>query len=206
MAKKFKIIPDKVFSKLWKEAYDAKIKENYLQKWTAADQMFEFEKKYHITYKDYYSMLKNIYDAAHLDVRTIVAKSGYKKQTVADIFCIPIRTIESWYVNPEKCNAYIKLMMVRYFSLLNLGNLIILQSEYDKRRKPKTIMVKPIVTIKKKEPAKDWYDDNMKKYQYLKEKSLKAHDQALYKNIEKSEMTVEALLAKTAYLKNRFSK
>ena len=75
--------------------------------------------------------------------RNILDKAGVKKSEIANTFCIPIRTIEDWYTGKNICPAYIRLMLIRHYYLINLGKYVYLDSEQKRKlNKPKVYNVK----------------------------------------------------------------
>lgn len=88
-----------------------------------------FHKKYKLDELQVINMLENIYRAVHLSVKDIIEMSGKRKADIGYIFCIPIRTLEDWYSEKNKCPSYTRLMMIRKFGLLNLGKYIYLESD-----------------------------------------------------------------------------
>ena len=126
-----RIIPDRVFYRLWKAAdNDIKIYE-YIDSFTSplSDSYIDFRKMYKMDELQTIGMLENIYKAAHLSIKDIIDVSGKRKADVGYIFCIPIRTLEDWYSGKNKCPSYARLMMIRKFGLLSLGKYIYLESD-----------------------------------------------------------------------------
>ncbi len=65
--------------------------------------------------------LGSIYDACHRSVNEIAAASGLSKRKLAERFCIPQRTIDSWDSDAEsgrQCTLYTRLMMQELLGLL----------------------------------------------------------------------------------------
>lgn len=130
-SKIIRIIPDRIFYRLWKTANsDIKIYE-YIDSFTSplSNTYIDFRKKYKLDELQVINMLENIYRAAHLSVKDIIGTSGKRKADIGHIFCIPIRTLEDWYSEKNKCPSYTRLMMIRKFGLLNLGKYIYLESD-----------------------------------------------------------------------------
>lgn len=130
-SKIIRIIPDRIFYKLWKAAEeDVKVYE-YIDKFTSplSDEYINFRKKYNLGELQVMDMLENIYNAAHLSMADIIAASGRRKADIGYIFCIPIRTLEDWCSGKNKSPSYVRLMMIRKFNLLKLGKYIYLESD-----------------------------------------------------------------------------
>ena len=130
-SKMIRIIPDKIFYKLWKSADDEIKVYEYIDSFTSSlsNNYIDFRKKCKLDELQTINMLKNIYKAAHLSIREIIEASGEKKANIGYIFCIPIRTLEDWYSGKNKCPSYVRLMLIRKFELLNLGKYIYLESD-----------------------------------------------------------------------------
>lgn len=126
-----RIIPDRIFYKLWKAAENnVKIYE-YIDSFTSplSDNYIEFRKKCKLDELQVIKMLEKIYIAAHLSVKDIIDASGKRKADIGYMFCIPIRTLEDWCSGKNKCPSYARLMMIKKFDLLNLGKYIYLESD-----------------------------------------------------------------------------
>lgn len=52
-----------------------------------------------------------IWDATHKSVKQIAADAGLAQRKLAERFCIPYRTMESWCGGQRECPAYVRLMM-----------------------------------------------------------------------------------------------
>lgn len=130
-SKIIRIIPDRVFYKLWKAAEkDLQIYE-YIDLFTSplSNDYIGFRKKYKLNEIQTIDMLKNIYKAAKLSAKDIIDASGRRKADIGYIFCIPIRTLEDWYSGRNKCPSYVRLMMIRKFELFTLGKYIYIESD-----------------------------------------------------------------------------
>ena len=150
MKPRAKIIPDKLFFKLWKAANEGYDKHNYISNFTSSTSVdfVDFKDRYVIYYEEATEMLSNIYEAVNMPFDELIKKTGKKKSQIRDIFCIPQRTVEDWCYGKAKPNQSIKLMILRKFHLLHLGKYIHVQSEiefaelkprvYKKRELPET--------------------------------------------------------------------
>lgn len=133
MKPRAKIIPDKLFFKLWKAANEGYDKHNYISNFTSSTSVdfVDFKNKYGIYYEEATEMLRNIYEAVNMPFDELIKKTGKKKSQIRDIFCIPQRTVEDWCYGKAKPNQSIKLMILRKFHLLHLGKYIHVQSEIE---------------------------------------------------------------------------
>lgn len=71
-------------------------------------------------HQERFEKLKSIYDACHRSVKEIASASGLSKRKLAERFCIPQRTIDSWGSNAEsgrQCPLYTRLMMQELLGL-----------------------------------------------------------------------------------------
>ncbi len=128
--KRRKIIPDKVFKKIWNKAAEYEDIRLYIDDIMLNKKIFD-QDKYKISYTDTYYMLKNIYIAYHTPLKEFLDKQTIKKSEISNIFCIPIRTVEDWYYGKSTPPSYIKLMIFRHYHRPFLGKYISLQSEMD---------------------------------------------------------------------------
>lgn len=129
-----KVLPDKIFFKLWTEAHKIDNVDDYINKFLriSSKDRIDFG-KYDIDDFTARSMLENIHNSARISIGEIIKNSGLRKSQISYQFCIPIRTIEDWCAGKNKCAPYIKLMLLRYFNMITLGAHIVLESE-DKRK------------------------------------------------------------------------
>ncbi len=129
---RLRILPDKAFRKIWDKANSGLMLDEYMRAFTdssAGKPCVDF-KKYYIDYVESLELLKAVYETAQLSFFDILEKSGKRKSEISDMFCIPIRTVEEWYSGKNRCSAYIRLMLLKQFHLLSLGNKYIkLESE-----------------------------------------------------------------------------
>ena len=109
-----RIIPDRIFYKLWKAA-EKEIKiYKFIDSFTSplSDTYIDFRKKCKLDELQTIKMLENIYKVAHLSVREIIDASGKKKAEIGYVFCIPIRTLEDWCSGKNKCPSYVRLWLI----------------------------------------------------------------------------------------------
>ena len=128
--KRLKIIPDRVFHKLWVNAGNYSSDEEYINCTVSDSKMFNF-KGHGLDYPEYADMLKKIYRLRHYKLKDISGITSKKKSELSHIFCIPIRTIEAWYSDINVIPPYILLMMLKHFHLLELGKYVRLESEIE---------------------------------------------------------------------------
>ena len=69
--------------------------------------------------EDRITALMVLWDACHRSVRDIAADAGLSHRKLAERFCIPYRTMESWCGGQRDCPLYVKLMMQECLGLLN---------------------------------------------------------------------------------------
>lgn len=55
--------------------------------------------------------LQKIYAAVNRNVRDIAAAAGISHRKLAERFCVPYRTMESWCSGDRQCALYVRLMM-----------------------------------------------------------------------------------------------
>lgn len=127
-----KVIPDKLFHKIWDDAQILSERE-LVKKYTSiqSSDYIAFEKKYNIDDFQAAQMIKNIKTAHEYTFKDILELAEKRKADISHIFCIPIRTIEDWYSGKSKCAPYIKLILLRKYHLLYLGKYIYLESEIE---------------------------------------------------------------------------
>ena len=125
---RLKVIPDRVFHKLWDAVGKYESEDIYISNIIDNDSIFNY-RKYCLDYVEASFVLACIYRLKNMSFSDILNKAGTKKSTVSHIFCIPIRTIEDWYSGTNRSPAYIRLMMLKYFHLLDLGKHVRIESD-----------------------------------------------------------------------------
>ncbi len=160
--KRLKIIPDRIFHKIWNISADCR-EDDYISN-ALSDKNFPF-KKYGLDYVEAADVLKKIYKYKHASFKDILDKTGYKKSEISHIFCIPIRTIEDWYNGNSNPPAYILLIMLKYFHLFSLGKYIRLQSSID------FYASRPAIYEKRKtnDPVEEVVDTYQEPFDYYRE-------------------------------------
>lgn len=144
MAKKrvsrIKILPDKIFHKLWDDAATIESEKNYVKKYLSvlSDEYINF-KKYNISDEQALELIRNIYLYSNMTFKEITNRANKNLSDIAHTFCISYRTVESWNRGVNKCPGYIRLMLLKQYKLLDLGKGIKLESEkqYDELHIPK---------------------------------------------------------------------
>lgn len=125
---RLKVIPDRVFHKLWDAVDKYGSQDIYISNIIDNDSIFNYG-KYCLDYVEASFVLANIYSLKNMSFRDILDRAGTKKSTVSHIFCIPIRTIEDWFSGTNRSPAYIRLMLLKYFHLLDLGKHVRIESD-----------------------------------------------------------------------------
>lgn len=150
-----RVIPDKLFSELWKKASDSEDETQFVR-----EELRKINYKYNIPLDHYMDMLHSIYFLSHIPIREIVLKSGYSKASFGYKFCIPIRTLENWCDESRPCPPYVRLMLLREFKMFTLTHHIYTESEVPafvkrKPRKNNKEINKVALSVSKKEEYAD---------------------------------------------------
>ena len=156
--KRIKIIPDRIFHKLWTEAEKYVDYEDYVSACISNSKLFNY-KAHGLDYPEYAGMLKNIHKLRNYKLRDISETASKKKSELSHIFCIPIRTIEAWYSQINEMPSYILLMMLKHFHMFELGKYIRLESEIE------YIETKPAIYAKRKDKEIPEAEDKQQKKQ-----------------------------------------
>ena len=197
-----KVIPDKIFHILWSYASKCKDLNEYILHFTSIKSKgyIDFYRECNINESDIIETLTNIYKAASLSFKEIVDLSGKKKVEISNIFCIPIRTIEDWYSGKSRCNDYIRLMLIRHFSILYLGKHV--ENEYINFEKKKKSRYK---STKNEDKNIKIYNE---KSEIINRKDLQSEIQSSEEfliRLKKSEETAK-ILSDTEYLNDIIKK
>lgn len=112
----------KLFYKLWSYAKDYNTVNSYITALTSysSKEVIDFH-EYDLTYEQWTTMLNNIYIAYNTTVEEIWKLSGLSKSDFAKVFCFEYRTLDYWITGKRNCPDYVKLMLLRYFNMINLG-------------------------------------------------------------------------------------
>ena len=163
---RMRIIPDRLFYIFWQEAEKTENKTDYIRKFTlvGSSDYVDFIGKYHLEYEEGVSMLNEIYDKAKLSFKEILQLAKKKKADISNTFCIPIRTVEDWYSGKSKCNAYIRLALLRQYHLLFLGKYIRTEAENEFKQTIPSVYKKKAATtqIKSDEKASSFKETSEK--------------------------------------------
>lgn len=127
-----KLISNKTFSSIWDAASRAG---SYRELCNMAYTSKYFNPTYlennnGISLEELYIILENVYTAYNMTFEEIMSKAKTTNSKLRDCFCIPEKSIEAWKSGRNKCPDYIRLMIQRYYHLINLGKYIYTE-EYD---------------------------------------------------------------------------
>ena len=138
---RLKIIPDRIFHKLWDsiDKYDST--EDYVSALSTDSSLFNYN-SYKITYSECIYLLKSLYKAKKMTFKELIEAAGAKKSEISHIFCIPIRTVEDWYSEKNRTPSYIKIMILKQFHMLDLGKYVRLQSSIEYIKTQPSIYIK----------------------------------------------------------------
>lgn len=130
---KLRIIPDKLFSSIYLTSFDGYSKQEHQDLFLSykSSKRIDFWKKYKIDEYEAATLINAIYDLANINFNDLIIKTGKRKCEIRDIFCIPQRTLENWCYGKQPDNHTIRLMIIKQYHLLNLGNYIKLESELE---------------------------------------------------------------------------
>ncbi len=221
-ASRLKVLPDRVFSRLWNAAEKADSKSSYIKEFTnpMSENYIDFNRKYEIDPEAASIMLSEIYEKSHMTFKEIITKAGKRKADISNIFCIPIRTVEEWYTGNNKCNGYIRLMLLKRFHMLSMGKYITTESDREfKESMPRTYATSK-KKVKRKGPRESiYYTEPVEEYTYDNDEEeidfgVKTHSidniMEQYGHIGRKphydDSDVKALLNKTDYLKDLMKK
>lgn len=121
-----KLITNKSFAAMWDASSKAK---SYRELCSMAYESKYFNPKYleknsGIGIEEFYTALEKVYEAYNTSFFNIMEKAEISNSGLRDCFCIPEKSIEAWKSGRNKCPDYIRLMLLRYYHLINLGKYI----------------------------------------------------------------------------------
>lgn len=189
--RRLKTIPDRTFHILWDSCKSAESEDEYIRKFMSplSADFINFYRKYNIPELDARKLLQNTYRAFHMSFKEIITAANLKPSQASHLFCIPIRTIEDWKAGKNPCPAYIRLMFLRHFYLIDLGKYITLESELLRKE------LKPAVYRVKKQAATS---SDIKRIKINKAAYLKLQEEL---DKDTSTSPVEEIIKRTDYLK-----
>lgn len=203
------IIPDRLFFHLWKESLSSPLnKQEYIRKFLSplSEDYINMYKKYGLKEDKATYLLSSIYENSHKSFKQILEEAGLKNAQVSNIYCIPIRTVENW-IKADNCFAYIKLMILRDFFILDLGKYVHLESEYLKAdKKTKTYETHNVSSkvIEDEIEIEDMEEDDFENE--LDEILRKIHHKDEQVNVQKAYENRRNILAETDYFAERMKK
>lgn len=199
-SKRKKVIPDRLFNKLWTGAEKTNSKEEFIKKYTSpsSTEYVPFKKKFGIEYEESVILLSEIYDKQLMNFKEILVAAGKRKADISNTFCIPIRTVEEWYSGKNKCASYIRLMFIRQYHLLKLGKYIYTESEEKYKTSAPNVYEKKS-TEDKEGTDKGSMDDGDEMLQDIDE-WLKELERARMERKPVEDRSVKSILEKTSFL------
>ena len=138
---RLKIIPDRIFHKLWDsiDKYDGR--EDYVSALSTDSSLFNYN-SYKMTYSEAIYLLNSLYKAKNMTFKELIDAAGVKKSEISHIFCIPIRTVEDWYSGRNRTPSYIKIMVLKQYHMLDLGKYVRLESSIEYIKTQPSIYIK----------------------------------------------------------------
>lgn len=129
--KRKKIVPNRLFKKLWMDAEKITDKREFVNKYlsTLSKEYVDFKKIVGLEHEESVMLLNEIYEKQHMTFKEILNEAGKRKADIVNTFCIPIRTVEEWYTGKNKCAGYVRFMLLKHYRLISLGKYIYLESE-----------------------------------------------------------------------------
>ena len=200
VSKRKKIIPNRLFHVLWLEAEKINNQKEYIKTFTSASsaKYVDFRSKYDLEYDEAVTLLGEIYKKQHLTFKEILNLANKRKADISNTFCIPVRTVEEWYSGKNKCSAYIRLMIMRHYHLINLGKYIYAEFEEEYQNTKPSVYHKSEDSTGKKEKQKVARDSTHENNQRELEQIIKEYEER--KTKEQKNAEVKKLLEKTDYI------
>lgn len=107
---------DELFSKLWNDALDQPSEELYIAEYGYPDWFEEIGGNAYEVVKT----LKNIYTAAHMPFKDIIAKSGLSRADFCRRYCLTKSTVDKWASGDRNCPDYYRLLICRELGILDV--------------------------------------------------------------------------------------
>lgn len=202
--KRKKVITKKLFYALWEGAEKASTKEEYMRRYSnaAAKELKHAREKGGLKYTEYLFILNECYEKQQLTFREIVDYAHATKAEISKTFCIPIRTVEEWYNGNNRCNSYIRLMILRHYYLFDFGKYIYTETDeehdelkpkiYNKNDSKDTHKVHELPEEDEQEDDESEFDDIDN---YLQSLQKRRQEMRLYEND-----TARSVLERTSFI------
>ena len=105
---------DTLFAKLWRDALKQPSLEMYIGEYGYPEWFDEISEDL----DEVVSALTAIHRVAHMSVREMLKEAKLTQNAFAVKFCIPLRTVENWSEEVNKCPDYTRLLIARQLKLL----------------------------------------------------------------------------------------
>lgn len=105
---------DKLFYNLWLDALEQPNLEMYIGEYGYPDWFDEISKNA----DEVISTLTAIHHVAHLSIKDMLKEANLTHGAFAVKFCIPLRTVENWSAEVNKCPDYTRLLIARQLGFL----------------------------------------------------------------------------------------
>lgn len=120
------IIPNKLFNLLWTASTKYSSISDYTNSFISikSDDYIDYN-KYDFDIIGFKSFLEKIYQYSHISFKELLEATGYGISEFAYAFCIPLQTVKTWASPKGSFASYNLLTYLRYFGLLDFGNIMI---------------------------------------------------------------------------------
>lgn len=212
--RKNRILPDKVFCTIWMAACAEPNVDLYIHTYCDRNSKDRIDfSKYNIFEADSYDLLTKVHNLANMTINDIINAANIKRTDLQYRFCIPKRTLQDWCYEKNVPAPYIKLMLLREYGLLNLGEKIVIQSDvkiihttatskgsdtYDQpkvRKSPLVQQSSKILTDDNDNDEQDLLFDEFDKY-------MEQFDKKMEKITSEDYSSVSSILSQTDYLRD----
>jgi DNA-binding transcriptional regulator YiaG len=96
---------NKQFYQVWSNALANNSRDEFVSSWALSSVSLVNE-------------LGTVWDVAHMSIRDMCAESGMTAPEMAELFCIPPRTMQHWCAGTRVPADYIRLMMAEYLGFI----------------------------------------------------------------------------------------
>lgn len=112
-------------------------------------------KKSKLDYVQFTYLCEQTFKISRFSFKELLKLINKGKASISHEFCIPIRTVEDWYAEKNKCPEYIKLMILKQYHQLSFGKYMKLESEVNYFKTVPPVYSERTKTTIRKESCKD---------------------------------------------------
>jgi hypothetical protein len=109
---------NKQFSQIWSDALTSNSRDEFVSSWALSSIFLPADDDTAPVDMPLVNELGTIWDVAHMSIRDMCTESGMTAPEMAELFCVPPRTMQHWCAGTRVPADYIRLMMAEYLGFI----------------------------------------------------------------------------------------